>query len=233
LRFNGLISRATLAAVIGCVAVLIFAAGAQAQTVTVGPPLDEPESLVPCFEFEESEGCGFAMPSAPIPSNATVAPVGGTVVSWGIAGASAMAGYRLVVLRPNPTGIYTLTAASPTVAPTGVAPQSFPSALPIQAGEVVGVSIPDAATIGSLPVPSTVFGFSGGLPVGAEAPVLGEGPSPTSPGFDATIEPAPVIETPVTQPAVGVKARSAKVARQSPKAGEVLPALTGVNVRLG
>jgi hypothetical protein len=217
------------------------------------------------------------MPSAPIPSNATIAPISGTVVSWSIEGASAVSGYNLVVLRKNLTGTYTVTAASPVVTPTGAAPQSFPSGLPIQAGEIVGVNYPNAATIGVLPVSSTVAFFTATLTVGAEA-ASEESSGTLSPAFNATIESTSSVQPPAAQPPAaqpvapapapeahcvvprlsgkklkaakkkiraaeckvglvskkeGVKATTGKVVKQSPKPGKVLPAKTGVSVKLG
>jgi hypothetical protein len=112
---KGRFGRATLTALTGCIATLLLAAGAQADTVTVGPTLGGPESPVPCFE---STGCAVAMPSASVSSEATVSPISGTVVSWSIQGAAAVPGYNVVVLRKNPIGTYAVTAASPLVTPS-------------------------------------------------------------------------------------------------------------------
>jgi CARDB len=178
-------------------ALLAFASVSSAAQVTVGPPLGEPASLVPC---NESTGCGLAMPGAPVSSDATVAPVSGTVVGWSIGGAAAVPGYNLVVLRKNPVGGYTVTAASPLVTPAALPTQSFPSDLPIQAGEVVGLNYPESATIGALESASTVAFFNATMRVGAEATPGNEAPSPDSPAFNATIEFGSSVQPP-TPPA--------------------------------
>jgi PASTA domain len=218
------------------------------------------------------------MPSAPISSDATIAPISGTVVSWTIGGAAAVPGYNLVVLRRNPSGKYTVTAASPVVTPAGAGAQSFLSGLPIQAGEIVGVNYPIGSTIGALSATTTVAAFAATLSVGAEAAPASENSSAFSPAFNATIESTPTVQPPVLQPPVtqpvapaptpeahcvvpklngkklkaakkkikaadckiglvskksGVKSTTGKVVTQSPKAGVVLPAHTGVSVKLG
>jgi hypothetical protein len=224
LRIKGRISRASLAALTSGVAVLLFAVGAQAQTVTVGPAFGGAEFPVGCPELA---GCALAIPSAPIPSNATIAPISGNVVSWSIAGASAVPGYNLVVLRQTPTNKYTVTAASPVVTPAGGAAQSFPSSLPIQAGEIVGVNYPTTATIGALPVTSTVASFSSTLTMGAEAAPFSESSSPISPAFNATIESPPTLQPPVLQPPVTQPVAPAP----TPEAHCVVPKLNGKKLK--
>jgi hypothetical protein len=224
LRIKGRIGRASLAALASGVAMLLFAAGAQAQTVTVGPALGGPQVPVSCTE---SAGCGLAMPSAPIPSNATIAPISGTVVSWTIGGADAVPGYNLVVLRKNPSGTYTVTAASPLVTPNGTGAQSFPSGLPIQAGEIVGLNYPITATIGVLSATSTVASFAATLSVGAEAAPASEGSNTISPAFNATIESTPTFQPPVLQPPVTQPVAPAP----TPEAHCVVPKLNGKKLK--
>jgi hypothetical protein len=140
------------------------------------------------------------MPSASVSSEATVSPISGTVVSWSIQGAAAVPGYNVVVLRKNPIGTYTVTAASPLVTPSGLGAQSFPSDLSIEAGEIVGVNYPNNGTIGALGVTSTVAFFPATLTLRSEIEPEGESTGPISPAFNATIESTSIVEPPIPQP---------------------------------
>lgn len=195
---RGKTGRASIGAIVVCMALLLFAAAADGQTVTVGQTLGGAEFSVPC---SEATGCAVAVPSAPVSSEAMVAPISGTVVGWSIGGAAAVPGYNIVVLRKNPIGApFTVTAASPPVTPSGLGTQSFPSALPIQAGELIAVNYPDNGTIGALTVPSTVAFFTETLTAGAEVTVSSENISSASPAFNATIEKPDPVQPPATQP---------------------------------
>jgi hypothetical protein len=276
LRISGRIGRASLTALASCIALLAWGGIAQAETVTVGPPLGELERTELC---PLTAGCGLVNLASATQSFAAASPVNGTVVRWTIKGASATPGYNITVLRANPGGTFTVTAASPLVAPAGAETETFAVDLPIQAGEYVELNLPDGGESGALEAtPGTLGIFNSALAPGeTRFPAL-ELPTSNIAAYDALIDTtaAPVIALPVvTSPVVsptpapvearcvvpklngkklkaakkkikaadckvgliskknGVKAATGKVVRQSPKAGKVLPAKTGVSVRLG
>jgi hypothetical protein len=255
-------------------ALLASAGIAQAETVTLGPPLGELEKLEVCTS---PLGCGLVTVASPTSSFVAASPVDGTVVRWSIEGASASPGYNITVLRAEPGGTYTVTAASPLVAPAGAETETFPVGLPIRAGEYVGINLSDGAKIGALKAPSGTLGsFESVLVPGETRPPDATGTTSNPAAYDAVIEaspplavPAPVFPAPVAVVALpveaqcvvprlqgkklkaakkkikagdcnvgliskknGVKAVTGKVVRQSPKPGKVLPAKTGVSVKL-
>lgn len=71
------------------------------------------------------------------------------MVSWSVEGASATPGYNATVVRANPDGSYTVTAASPLVTPAGAGTETFPADLSIKAGEYVEVNVPETGEIGA------------------------------------------------------------------------------------
>jgi hypothetical protein len=269
LRINRRIGRASLAALASCIALLAWAGMARAETVTIGPPLGAlEESPEAC-----PAGCGFAIVASPTQSFVAASPVNGTVVSWAIEGASATPGYNITVLRADPGGTYTVTAAGPLVKPAGAGPQAFPVDLPIQAGEYVGINLPEGGGIGTLKAPpGTLAVFESALALGETTLPRFTASTPIPGAYDAVIEttPAPVVTAlppppppaPVAHCVVpklngkklkaakkkikaadcrvglvskknGVKVATGKVVKQSPKPGKVLPAKTGVSIRLG
>lgn len=283
MSIEGRVSRASLATLGSCLALLAWAGIARAETVTVGPPLGELEKIEPCTS---ALGCGIVTLASPTQSFAAASPVAGTVVSWTIKGAASAPGYNLTVLRADPGGTYTVTAAGPLVTPAGAETETFPVGLPIQAGEYVEVNVPENGEIGALEATTgTLAVFEPTVALGETRLPIAEASTPAPAAYDAVIEATPTPVTPPVVPAAppvasapvagppapasiearcivpklngrklkaarkkikaadcklgliskkdGVKVATGKVVKQSPSPGKVLPAKTGVSVKLG
>ena len=175
-----------------CLAIAaLIPTGASATTVRLGPAL--PVSTL--FDTH----CGFAAPACsrtlvqrtlPDPSVALVAPADGTVISWSVQGYGSL---KLRVLRP--VGAESVIAEGTSAIPTDLKGGSNSTSLPISAGDVVGIDLPNNSEI-------EVMGEVGGAVLGVfEPPVpedgLAEFPSKTFNDsellFNATIVLAPSI----------------------------------------
>ncbi|MFL5907676.1 MAG: hypothetical protein ACJ75Z_08785 [Solirubrobacterales bacterium] len=91
-----------------------------------------------------SWGCGAAPCTgvqASLPGLVTVSPVNGTVTAWRVRGGNGTDTGRLRVLAPSADGAsfsFTATSATQTV-PSGTAVSTFPTSLPIAAGDLIGL----------------------------------------------------------------------------------------------
>ncbi len=179
------------AIVIGCA----LPVSAAAAPVMVGSPL-----------------LGAADPN-PVTSNSTVAnitieapgahatsPVSGAVVRWHLLG-SEFGPFSLRVLRPAGSSSYTGAGTSSPVVSPGPGLQTFAAALPIRAGDTIGLDVVKGAKVGILsPAPlSSVAGWGPALPEGATVPYTeaGTGAEFT---FNAEVQPQPTVSalTPAT-----------------------------------
>jgi hypothetical protein len=122
-----------------------------------------------------------------------VSPVDGLIVGWHIAGNSMGVQYRLRVMTPIGPGQYLITGSSSVGIPPGAYSASFETALPIAAGQTIGLDVGKFAPIGY------VYPLLG---AGALQwnPVPGEGLTPTASdqpelqyAFNAEVQPAPSI----------------------------------------
>lgn len=164
-------------------------ATAQAAPVTVGSPLTGTTS-----QGEASGGSGtfinlaFAEPGARVTS-----PVTGAVISWSVVKASGP--FRLRVLRPAGGTTYAnVGSSSQMVAADIPSVQTFPAAVPIQAGDTIGLDINngnkigiqsgDPADIAAAWIPPLADGATG--PFTASQAGL-------EVGFNAVIQPAPAL----------------------------------------
>jgi hypothetical protein len=149
-----------------CLAIAVLApAGASATTVRLGPTL--PVSTL--YDIH----CGFAAPACsrtmvqrtlPDPSVALVAPADGTVTSWSVQGSGSL---RLRVLRP--VGGESVIAEGTSAVPTNLKGGSNPTSLPIRAGDVVGIDLPNNSEI------ETMGEVAGAVSSVFEPPVLEDG----------------------------------------------------------
>jgi hypothetical protein len=122
-----------------------------------------------------------------------VSPVDGLIVAWRIAQNSMGAQYRLRVMTPVGPGQYLITGSSSVGIPPGAYEASFDTALPIAAGQTIGLDVGKFAPIGYV---SPLLG-AGALQWN---PVPGEGLTPIATSqpelqyaFNAEVQPAPSI----------------------------------------
>jgi IPT/TIG domain/PASTA domain len=123
-----------------------------------------------------------------------VSPVDGLIVAWNIAQNSVGVQYRLRVMTPLGPGLYLPTGSSSVGIPPGAYEASFATALPIAAGQTIGLDVGRNAPIGYV---SPLLGASALV----WNPVPAEGlPTPTATAqaelqyaFNAEVQPAPSI----------------------------------------
>lgn len=178
---------------------LLAAPAAEAETVTIGSPLEGMTAGSVAHVFTLVNGL------LPEPRAMVASPIDGTVVRWRITQSSG-GPFRLRVLRPGAGGTYTAVGTSAPMTPVDLTTQTFATNLPIRAGEVVGL---DTSAL------SDKVGLA--YPTGAETlawtPPLAEGATlaPTNSqsqleiGFNADVQPAPALASmfPTSGPAGG------------------------------
>jgi hypothetical protein len=100
-----------------------------------------------------------------------MSPVNGTITSWSLNTEPTSGDYALRILRPATGGQYTGVASVPQFV-SGVGVHTFSASLPIQAGDLIGLDLPQAdgpargvRTFGSLPNSSWIQ-FDPAIPAG-------------------------------------------------------------------
>jgi hypothetical protein len=116
------------------VSLLILAGAAQAAVVVVGSPLTK------TFKSTLTGAVSSTYTNRTLASGNATSPVSGVIVRWSILDATG-GPFILTVLRPGLPGFATALAASGSVTPTSTDLQSFPTNLPIQAGDSIGLTI--------------------------------------------------------------------------------------------
>jgi hypothetical protein len=167
------------------------ATAAQAAPVTVGSPLISP------FEAGEASGgsgtflnLAFGEPGAHVTS-----PVSGAIVSWHVADASGP--FRIRVLRSAGGTSYAAVASSPTEVASGgpgSGIQAFSAAVPIQAGDAIGLDIANKNKIGiHIGDPADVAAvWIPPIADGSTLPYLGS-ENEIEVAYNAVVQPAPTL----------------------------------------
>ncbi len=178
-------------AMTGCalVAAATLAGSASAGIVTVGSPLTAEFEL---SEINNSQGTltNFTLPE---PGARATSPVNGVIVRWRVIDTEGP--HSLQVLRPGGSKTFFAASRSSSEVPNGLGVETFPAALPIGAGQSIGLANDESENTG--------FGLaekvSGALALAFE-PTLGatpQKPVETGPnievGFNADVQPAPVV----------------------------------------
>ena len=168
---------------------LVLCASAQAAPVTVGSP------LTGAFKSEGSPGFEFTavIPTLGESGAHTVSPVTGAIVRWHLLDAEG-GPFRLRVLRPVGGPIYTGVGSSAPASPASTGFETFATALPIQAGDTVGLDIPAGVKLGvylSGPASSVAI-WKPPLAEGATRPIDQEEAGGEY-GFNAEVQPTPGI----------------------------------------
>ncbi|MGN6662923.1 MAG: PASTA domain-containing protein [Solirubrobacterales bacterium] len=165
----------------------LVTATAGAAPITVGSPLTQAFSPATFNTIAT-----VANLNVPEPGTHPTSPVSGTIIAWHVIDASG-GPFKLRVLRPV-SGGYLGAGTSAGMTPTDTGLQTFPTNLPIQAGDVVGLDNSSTSDkIGVTPSPGALFG--------AWVPQLADGstqpPKETAPnaeiGYDAVVQPAPTL----------------------------------------
>jgi hypothetical protein len=182
-------------------AALAFAPSGQAATITIGSPLSADFSLA-VINFAGPETVANVI--LPEPGAQVSSPVEGTIVRWRMLDSKG-GPFRLRVLSRNADGTYTAvaTSAPQTVATTAL--ESFPTNLPIKAGQTIGLDNTHAGVeedvLAASVSPAAGFGvWNPALPDGStRAPKVftgseGEEPLGAELAFNAEVVPRPVVD---------------------------------------
>lgn len=182
------------AAVVGLSAALLLPASAAAGIIMVGSPLQG--EFASHIQIAPERTATVLNTSLADPLATVVSPVNGLVVRWHVLPmpTAEEEPFALRVLHPIGAGEYIGTATSVAGVTHGTAPQTFATALPIKAGDAIGLDllngqkgIPTRSTEGLLQdlwVPRFLDGAPSGLPgqpVGIEF------------AYDAEVQPAPKV----------------------------------------
>jgi hypothetical protein len=140
LRWTGLLT--VIVATTACAA---CACSAQAATVTLGSPLGFPSTLnLSCPPGKSCTSVQKVLAGATLTS-----PIDGAVVRWHTLGATG-SGFKLQVLRLVRDGTepeFESIQSSAAVTPAGTGLETFPTAIPIKAGQVVGLTMPENGSV--------------------------------------------------------------------------------------
>ena len=132
-------SRRVVASLTAAAAVTgVLATSAGAATVLVGSPITGPGF----GGFAGSNGSTVTLANVALgePGAHATSPVNGTIVQWRVV-SSGTGQYALRVLRPASGGAYTGAGISPQAVTPG--DHAFAANLPIQAGDLIGIDLPD------------------------------------------------------------------------------------------
>jgi hypothetical protein len=127
--------RAILATLAVALLVVSAASPAQAATITIGSPLTADFSMAVIGYPGPETVANLALPE---PGALAMSPVEGTIVRWRVLYTTG-GPFRLRVLAPNPDGTYTGVGTSGPQTSATTALQSFPTSLPIKAGQTIGL----------------------------------------------------------------------------------------------
>jgi len=184
-----------ITAVIAIALMSVCLAGrAQAVPVTIGSPLQgELKTISPIGLTATVANLGAAGPVA--------APVSGAIVQWRLLG---MKGgpFRLRVLRPLGGSSFSAVGSSPAVIAFGPGLETFPSALPVQAGDLIGLDVVPGQQVGTLvSAVSTVAAWNPPLADGESRAYTEAGAGGYEFAFNAVVQPAPAVN--VVSPRAG------------------------------
>jgi IPT/TIG domain/PASTA domain len=177
-------NRRPLIAVLASLTLLLLVGSAQAATVTIGYPLTG--TFLPNY----CSGCTLLAVGSSTPGAVFKAPTDGRIIRWRMLDGSSGYSYKLRVIEPGPSPLFTGAGMSAAVTPLAGGLETFSTDLPIKAGQEIGIDLEPGAPIGFDPIEGLYSAFE---------PPLGEGgEGPTAPltgeiALDADIRPAPTI----------------------------------------
>ncbi len=173
-----------VASLVAFVAIISSASAAQ---VTVGSPLTG--SFSSGTTLNEGTAINFALGA---PGATATSPVSGMIVSWHLLDAEG-GPFTLRVLRPAGGTSYTGAGSSNPVVAAGVGLQTFPTSIPIRAGDAVGLDLIKGNKLSSTAAPGS--GAASWIPPLAEGSTRPfEGPASGAEfGFNAVVQPQPTI----------------------------------------
>lgn len=171
-----------------CALFALTSGSAAAATVTVGSP------LTAAF-FAKGIGSYFTLTNTSLQEVGAnvVSPISGTVVRWRVLDASGGA-MNLRVLTPSGGGAYTGGPASAAETAPDLGLHTFPTSMPIQAGQAIGIDVRSGETLGM------DDGAVGSMVLWGPRLYLGETRTPdatfnTEAAFNADVQPPPGLRS--------------------------------------
>jgi hypothetical protein len=140
------------------------------------------------------------------PGAHVASPITGTIIRWRMAGNFLGGPFELRILKPTSGGNYTYGAISEAASPTGI-PQTVGTDLPIEAGDVIALEVPNESWVGFIELPGSETHRAVAHPPVPEGQLW----EPNSQGtgrelaFDADVlaPPSVIAISPTTGPAAG------------------------------
>jgi hypothetical protein len=165
----------------------IHSAGAWAATVTVGSP--QPGAVIGSIECPRT----CATLQKQLPGVTLSAPIDGVIVRWRFADGKAEHHYRLRVMRPLGGLTFQAVASSAEATASGFGLETFPAAIPVQAGDQIAIELDAEGTVAARAVAGARQAFfkdpfTDGVAVTGVEPM-----SELELGFNADVQPAPKI----------------------------------------
>jgi hypothetical protein len=188
------IRRISISIAAGAAVLAICASGARAAIVTIGSSLtgafSSPSTCAP------GTSCTFSQYS--LPGAMLASPVDGAVVRWRILGAGGGPSYKLQVLAFVRDGgplekEYTSVRSSAPMTPIGLGLETFSTALPISAGQSIGLALGVGGRVADRPTPGARSMGSVGTMVDGNPTLLHVGVFNQELGFNADIQPEPTV----------------------------------------
>lgn len=181
---------------------MVIASSAQAATVTVGSP------LIGSFEQEGPTSITGTLSTIALGESGAHAtsPVDGLIVRWHLLEAEG-GPFTFRVLRQTEGPVYKAIGSSAPVTASGIKFETFTTAMPIKAGDTIGLDIPEGVKIGAdtaAPPASVIALWKPALAEGATLP-YSEGAGSGEWGFNAEVQPQPTVTavSPPSGPAAG------------------------------
>jgi IPT/TIG domain/PASTA domain len=179
------VRRVALSAALGLALVSAAAPDAGAAPVTVGAQLSTTFGPGDCSSAGGCTIAQFSLEGGALPAS----PVDGVITSWSVKGANATAGYAIRTLTRSGNSFTGVTTSAPQTPTASGAIETFPTSLPVQKGQYLGLDIPDGGTIGTAPGGRYAY----------LVPTLADGSTATSlellsaVAFSAQVQPTPTI----------------------------------------
>jgi hypothetical protein len=185
---RGLVRAAALTTITAVAALGVWAGSAGAAVVTIGSPINGPV-LGAAFSADMT----IVNDRLGAPGAVLTSPLTGAVVRWRVGGAVG-GPLQLRVLTANPGGTYTATGTSDPATPANSQLQVFSAAVPIKAGQTIGLNGKAGNEIGALANPASGYSkWEPPLADGQTAPPAFTSPLGAEIAFNADILPVPTI----------------------------------------
>jgi hypothetical protein len=136
------LARLFVVLVTGTAAIVGASPSAQASTVRLGDSLPAANQFFLC-----GAPCSMANIDLSEEGQLVQSPVNGEIVEWRVRGANGHPGYTLMVLKRGPGLTFTSMRSSGPATPAGVGIEPFSTNLRIDAGDYIGLTIPEEGRI--------------------------------------------------------------------------------------